>query len=328
MTTLLLLVGLYVLIMALSGDKKTNDLLNQWTKDRKNDLELLKQARKIAEEKIARQEAREKRMQEIEDAVILNETTRINLKSIREKKQETPKKRMQEIEDAVILNEIKFKRKVPPPPELNPHPLKDYLAELQEELKKAAPKNNERVKEWSLELLLSLEWKRFEEVCREYLIAKGYDARLTKNGADGGIDIKVYKNNQVASLIQCKAWVWKIGVKEIRELYGIMASEQVSEGIFITTSTFSHDAIDFSQNKKITLVDGKGLMSRIETLSEDQQGHLLNFATAGDYTTPTCARCNQKMVKRINSQGKEFWGCINFPRCKSTIQMRKNSIQF
>lgn len=261
MTTLLFLVGLYLLIMALSGDKKTNNL-NQWANARKNDLELLKQARKIAEEKINRQEAREKRMQEIEDAVILNE---IKAKS-------TPK-------------------------------------------------------EWTLELLLSLEWKRFEEVCRNYFIDTGFNARLTRSGADGGVDIQIYENNCIVCLIQCKAWTWKINVKEIRELYGIMASEKIANSIFITTSSYTKDALEFSQEKNIRLWDGNELIKRIKALPPDKKEKLLLFATAGDYTIPTCARCEQKMVRRkAKNSGKEFWGCINFPRCKSTIQMRKNSI--
>jgi restriction system protein len=123
--------------------------------------------------------------------------------------------------------------------------------------------------------------------------------------------------------VQCKAWIWKISVKEIRELYGIMTSEKADAGIFITTSSFTKDAIEFSQNKNITLLDGKTLISNIKNLDTQQQRYLLNSATTGDYTTPTCARCNSKMIKRNGNNGeKDFWGCLNYPRCRNTLQVR------
>jgi restriction system protein len=252
---------------------------------------------------------------EAEEAIIIseekqqaepNEKSSINLKSIREKKQE--------IEDAVILNEIKADRK--PPPQQNSRET------VREDIENAKPKKTEQIKEWSLELLLSLEWKRFEEVCRDYFIATGLDARLTRSGADGGVDIQIYENNQIVCLIQCKAWTWKIGVKEIRELYGIMASEKVNNGIFITTSSYTQDAIIFSKEKNVRLFDGKDLIKRIKMLPPDQQKKLLAFATAGDYTTPTCPNCGTKLIRRSGKK-KDFWGCMFYPRCRSTIQMRK-----
>jgi len=45
-----------------------------------------------------------------------------------------------------------------------------------------------------------------------------------------------------------------------------------------------------------------------------------SFATAGDYTTPTCASCGVKMIVRTpKAGGKAFWGCVNYPRCTMII---------
>jgi restriction system protein len=177
---------------------------------------------------------------------------------------------------------------------------------------------------WNLELLMSLEWKRFEEVCKEYLIIKDYDARLTDSGADGGVDIKLYRGQQLIGLVQCKAWINKVSVKEIRELYGVMASAEITQGIFFTTSSFTEDAIAFKKNKNITLIDGRDFIKRIKTLKLEEQEQLYKFATVGDYTTPTCANCDAKMVKRTTKDsGNDFWGCANYPRCRNTLQMRR-----
>lgn len=177
---------------------------------------------------------------------------------------------------------------------------------------------------WNLELLMSLEWKRFEEVCNEYLIIKSYDAKLTCTGADGGVDIKIYNGQKITTFAQCKAWITKVSVKELREFYGIMASAEIEQGIFFTTSSFTQDAIEFKQRKNITLIDGSDLIARIKTLKPVEQEKLYMLATTGDYSTPTCVNCNTKMIKRTAKEsGNNFWGCINFPRCKNKLNMRQ-----
>ena len=185
--------------------------------------------------------------------------------------------------------------------------------------------STEKPTKWSLDVLMSIEWKRFEEFCKEYIKAHGWDAQLTQIGADGGVDIEIYQNGKIYGLVQCKAWITKIGVKELRELYGVMASRKITDGTFFTTSSYTQEAFTFAQENKIDLHDSESLMNGIEKLTTEQQQHLLKVATIGDYTTPTCPNCNIKMVVKFarNTRG-EFWGCINFPRCRNTIQMRRN----
>ncbi len=181
---------------------------------------------------------------------------------------------------------------------------------------------------WSLDLLLSLEWKRYEEICKELLQLK-YKNRssvsLTPMGADGGIDLKVTNSkNKIIAIGQCKAWNNPIGVSLIRELYGVMASENVESGYFFTTSSFSLDAIQFAKGKKIKLIDGKQQIKMVLSLPLVQQNRLIKIAIEGNYQTPTCPSCDKKMIKRNGERG-EFWGCVNYPRCKTTINARKHS---
>lgn len=98
---------------------------------------------------------------------------------------------------------------------------------------------------WNIELLRAIEWKRFEELCAAYFEAIGFSAQTTRNGPDGGIDIRLSTrpDGPTEILVQCKAWnALKVGVKPVRELYGVMASETVREGIFVTTGTFTERA--------------------------------------------------------------------------------------
>lgn len=176
--------------------------------------------------------------------------------------------------------------------------------------------------EWSIGFLRKLEWNRFEKLSAEYFRVLGKRVETVSHGADGGIDARIYAHNSnvLEYAIQCKAWNSMVGVKLIRELFGVMAHESAGKGIFMTTSTFSEDAKQFAaeHNDKLFLIDGQKFISMILKLPEEKKAKLLAFATEGDYTTPTCASCGTKMVWRTKG---DFWGCKNYPRCKSTLRV-------
>lgn len=185
-----------------------------------------------------------------------------------------------------------------------------------------SPKTNRNHIEWTHELLLSLEWKRYEAVCQAWLLANGHQAQLSAIGADGGIDINIIDHNgKTIAIAQCKAWQQKVGVSAVREFYGVMASEGIRQGYYFTTSQFTADAILFSNNKNIALITGNYLIKQINKLSADEKIQLYQLATHGDYRTPTCPRCDIKMRKRESEKGA-FWGCANYPKCKNTLNIR------
>lgn len=189
---------------------------------------------------------------------------------------------------------------------------------------------NKGIIDWNMAFLMELEWKLFEDVCMEYLRLKNCNAKVTNTGADGGIDIKISdKNGNIIAVAQCKAWKKEkqVGISLIRELYGIMAAEQIKHGIFLTTSIFSNDAKEFAKNKPLILIDGEEFINVINGLEDDQKRQIDKLVYQDDYQTPTCANCNIKMVKRVakkgNHPGSVFWGCINYPRCKFRLNIRK-----
>jgi restriction system protein len=184
---------------------------------------------------------------------------------------------------------------------------------------------------WSIELIKSLEWKRFEELCAGVFLAKGYDAQVTELGADGGIDIHLFKpgTEKPLGIIQCKAWnSRRVGVKPVRELYGVMAAEETPLGIFIASGDFTDDARSFAKGKHIKLLTGRDLLGMIKELPEEKQSSLLTEITKGDYTTPTCPSCGIKMklrtAKKGGNVGGKFWGCVNYPRCTQRIPIGRD----
>jgi len=85
----------------------------------------------------------------------------------------------------------------------------------------------EAINEWSLSLLKEMEWKRFELLCAEYFRCLGKHVETITHGADGGIDARIFsdKSNTLEYAIQCKSWNRLVGIKALRELYGVMSHE-------------------------------------------------------------------------------------------------------
>lgn len=211
-------------------------------------------------------------------------------------------------------------REAPPPPaptKIEPS-LSDQASRISDEPKPTG---------WSLELIRSIEWKRFEDICQQFYEMKGIRSETTSLGADGGIDIRLYQDDlgQATSIVQCKAWGDRfVGVKPVRELLGVMTHEKIGKAFFMTSGAYSDEAKVVADANRITLIDGPMLLMMIQRLPAEKKEALLAFATAGDYTTPTCSNCGVKMRAVAGKGGRpDFWGCPNYPRCHQTLGKRR-----
>jgi restriction system protein len=180
---------------------------------------------------------------------------------------------------------------------------------------------------WSSAVFDVIEWRRFEALVESLFQQAGFKTKSQSHGADDGVDVWLYSRSQPGapvSVVQCKHWSGKrVGVDKIRELRGVMASKDVKRGQFATTSTFTPDATAFARDNGINLLDVDGLLTLIGKRTVEQQQALLAVATEGDYWRPTCVNCGDKMVDRTRRKGGSgFWGCVNYPRCKTTMAMR------
>ncbi len=181
-------------------------------------------------------------------------------------------------------------------------------------------------KKLTQQILDEMEWRRFEQLCSAYFTQQGVKNALTGLGADGGIDIRIFdeQTSNVISIVQCKRFNNPVSVKLIREFYGVMSSQGISNGFFITTSTFHKNAVEFASNLNVELIDGKELLKRFAQLPLEAQTKLYELATHGDYKTPTCVKCGAKMIQRNNKKtGDPFWACRKYG-CKSTLRIKSN----
>ena len=176
---------------------------------------------------------------------------------------------------------------------------------------------------WSPQLLKQLEWRRFEELCAAYLETEGYDARVARTAADGVVDIHLIApgSEKASILVQCKAWdAYPIGIEPVRRLRVAMTASRIAEGMLLSSGRFTAEAAQYARSNSIALVDCTALLERFAALPAEKSLALLEFATEGDYLTPTCPSCSIKMVpRRSTRQGRKFWGCRNYPQCKQTL---------
>ena len=183
----------------------------------------------------------------------------------------------------------------------------------------------DRPAEWSLDVIDRMEWKRFEDVCCAFYNEKGIKAATTRMGADGGVDIRLYQDpddlDRCTAIVQCKAWGQPVGVKTMRELRGAMAHENIERAFFMAPNGFTDNAREFAAINRITLIDGRLILAMIQRLPDDASRRLLELATEGDWTTPTCPACGAGMTPRQGKHGP-FWGCSSYPRCRAKLGMR------
>jgi len=185
---------------------------------------------------------------------------------------------------------------------------------------------------WSMDLLKRLEWKRFEILCSVYFEALGFRFQRTHAGADGGVDIRLYSDgaSDPGIFVQCKAWRDRqVGVATVRELFGVMNAEGVGEGIVISTSMFSLDALAFAKGKNIHLISGEEFLGKLLDLDLARQDSIRKLVTDGDFTTPTCPSCGdgvQMKLRVSRKDGSRFWGCSRYPACRTTMRVGNQEV--
>ncbi|WPC42816.1 restriction endonuclease [Clostridium sp. JS66] len=122
-----------------------------------------------------------------------------------------------------------------------------------------------------LEKLKKVDFFRFEDIVLDLLIKMGYGGsraeakKATKKTGDEGIDGIINEDRLGLDRVYIQAKRWKdtvVGRPEIQKFSGALDTPGANKGIFITTSTFSNDAVEYVNrlsNKKIILIDGQQL---------------------------------------------------------------------
>ena len=111
----------------------------------------------------------------------------------------------------------------------------------------------------NLALLDSMDGHEFEDVVESLLRKMNFHVEGRSRAADGGIDMIAIKHDAIVGgkyIIQCKRFSGSIGNSFIRDLFGVVHSENANKGILITNSTFTREAQRFAEGKPLELIDG------------------------------------------------------------------------
>lgn len=185
-----------------------------------------------------------------------------------------------------------------------------------------------RERRLSPEMLSAMNWREFEAFVGHVYRRAGYHVDLRGGSQpDGGIDLILY-GDKGRVLVQCKHWkAYQVGVRQVRELFGVMVSEQAAGAILITTHKFTQEAQRFAAGKPIQLVDGRAFIALAHQVQREQPMALLHTAaTEIETTSPNCPVCCRPMRIRTARSGvnvgNQFWGCPAYPKCRGTRPLR------
>jgi len=195
-------------------------------------------------------------------------------------------------------------------------------------------------KQDGLASIRALSWSRFETLIGEAYRRQGYSvSRPSGGGADGGVDLVLRKDGNIL-LVQCKQWKsWRVGVKVIREMYGVLTDRKADGVIVVTSGMFTQEARSFAEGKPIDLIEGEQLAVLIRSAQAKAASPTSRPSTptpvAAQPPAPNghsgpasgqkhcCPQCGHPMVLRTAQRGpqagQQFWGCSQFPRCRGTM---------
>ncbi|MDR1179671.1 MAG: restriction endonuclease [Spirochaetales bacterium] len=166
--------------------------------------------------------------------------------------------------------------------EINPKDVVDFVHALSKDKKNKTiddsiiDDNEVENKTWQeelMELLLSMSPSAFERLVQRILRESGFSqVEVTGKTGDGGIDGKgIFKIAGLISfnvLFQCKRWQNSVTAGDIRDFRGALQG-RADKGLFVTTGSFTRDAIKEASRDGATpidLLDGESLTNKIKEL--------------------------------------------------------------
>lgn len=140
----------------------------------------------------------------------------------------------------------------------------DAVASPDDRLSQALQELREAAEAELLELLARVSPSFFETIVLDLLRRMGYgasraDLQRVGGTGDAGIDgiISLDRLGLEKVYVQAKRWQNSIGRPELQAFYGALAGQKAKKGVFITTSAFTTQALDFARSVEgIVLVDG------------------------------------------------------------------------
>ncbi|MBT8345996.1 MAG: restriction endonuclease [Desulfofustis sp.] len=161
----------------------------------------------------------------------------------------------------------------------------------------------------------------FHRLLTQFFLRNGFTIESTPSELGDAVDLMLSKNSK-SFVAQYRHWrEHRVDVPKVREQYTVMQAVKAHGVYVITTGEFSYKAIQFAEDKNISLIDGLKLRRLVKK----------NSSTAGfedrQDQSPLCPLCAAEMLIRTVTDGegrdKRFWSCSNYPKCLGTAEIVK-----
>ena len=133
---------------------------------------------------------------------------------------------------------------------------------------------------WSARVVEQMDWRRFEALCAAFFKQAGFSTSTQSQGDDGGVDIWVQSRHMPEPrIVRCRHWGGQaVTSKELRDFLGVMSTQGLTHGTYVTSSVFSPEAAEFAKANGIQTQDGAALLKLISHRTQEQQQALLAVA--------------------------------------------------
>ena len=112
----------------------------------------------------------------------------------------------------------------------------------------------------------------------------GFKVERTQLVGDGGIDVKLWNSDDEYIVVQCKNHKNTVGPSIVRDLYGVMISENAQKAILICSGGFTVGVYNFVKDKPIELIDISGILALSKKINpiRDIQSEIKNYSNFND----------------------------------------------
>lgn len=164
--------------------------------------------------------------------------------------------------------------------------------------------------------------EEFHELITEFFIKNGFAVDPVPTALGDGVDLMLRKNGKLF-VAQHRHWrEMRVGVPMVREQYSVMQAARANGVYVITTGEFTYKAIQYAEDKNISLIDGsklRRLVNKVPGAEKHEQDTEL---------APLCPLCAAEMLIRTGTDkagnDKRFWSCSNYPKCSGSLEFRKS----
>jgi restriction system protein len=158
------------------------------------------------------------------------------------------------------------------------HPVPDDAADEEAQADEALSDSG-----WSPRVLERIDWRNFEALCTAFFKQAGFSTSTQgqpAEGGNGGVDIWVQSRHMPEPrIVRCRHWEGQqVTAKELRDFLAAISTQGLAHGTYVTSSTFTPEAMDFAKANGIQTQDGEALLKLISHRTQEQQQALLDVA--------------------------------------------------